>query len=205
MTTLAHQRPCLVIVCGPNGCGKSTFARNAAGSARLLGTTAIDPDDLTREALRDDPSRSLSSANIIGVERAEKAVWRAIAEGASVAIETVLSSKKFLPIVAAARLRRFHSRLVFVALPSVSLAIARVNARVAAGGHDVPEARIRSRWTRSHINLRRFAYRVDDLFVFSNAALNKPLLIAERIGRHSRIRWRRPDDLPDVRRRLGRL
>jgi predicted ABC-type ATPase len=172
-------------VCGPNGCGKSTFARKAAGTARLLGTTAIDPDDLTREALRDDPSHSLSSANIIGVERAEKAVWRAIAEGASVAIETVLSSDKFLPIVAAARRRRFHSRLVFVALPSVSLAIARVMARVADGGHDVPEARIRSRWTRSHINLRRFAYRVDDLFVFSNAALDKPLLIAERIGRHN--------------------
>jgi predicted ABC-type ATPase len=184
-----------VIVCGPNGCGKSTFARSATGTARLLKTTAIDPDDLTREALRDDSSHSLNSANIIGVERAEKAVWRAIAEGTGVAIETVLSSAKFLPIVSAARRRRFRSRLVFVALPSVGLAIARVKARVSAGGHDVPEASIRSRWTRSHNNLRRFAYRVDDLFVFSNATLSEPLLIAERIGRHGRIRWRRPDQM----------
>jgi predicted ABC-type ATPase len=77
--------------------------------------------------------------------------------------------------------------------------------RAAAGGHDVPEASIRSRWTRAHINLRRFAHRVDDLFVFSNAALSEPLLVAERIGRESRIRWRRPNDLPEVRQRLRGL
>jgi predicted ATP-binding protein involved in virulence len=94
---VASSQPCLVIVAGPNGSGKSTFALEAAGTALLLGTTAINPDDLTKSAMREQPKLELPAANILGVERAEKSVWRAIAENSSVAIETVLSSNKFLP------------------------------------------------------------------------------------------------------------
>jgi predicted ABC-type ATPase len=110
---VASKRPCLVIVGGPNGSGKSTFAGDSAGATLLLGTTAIDPDDLTRQAVEGRPGHALHSANIIAAERAEKAVWRAIAEGASVAVETVLSSNKFLPVVDAAR-RRHYARVWYL-------------------------------------------------------------------------------------------
>jgi predicted ABC-type ATPase len=117
---------CLVIVGGPNGSGKSTFARQAAGTKVLLGTSTINPDELTQAVARAVPAVAAEAANLIGVERAEKAVWRAIAEGKSVAIETVLSTDKFLPAVAAAALRGFRTRLVFVSLPEVEIAIARI-------------------------------------------------------------------------------
>ncbi len=143
----------LVIVGGVNGCGKSTFARQAAGTDTLLGQAPINPDDLTLAAQKEAVQRRFdlgrSGANLVAVERAEKAVWRAIAEGRSAAVETVLSSAKFVDVVAAAGRRQYRTRLVFVALPTVDLAIERVAARVKAGGHGVPEEQIRSRWVRA--------------------------------------------------------
>lgn len=190
-----------MIVGGVNGCGKSTFARTAAGTTTLLGQTAINPDDLTigaaHEATKNGWDLGSSGANVVAVERAEKQVWRAIAEERSVAIETVLSSDKFIAVVEAARGRGYRTRLVFVALPNVEMAIARVAARVAAGGHGVEEPTIRSRWKRSHRNLTRFASTVDDLFVFSNEH-TEASLIAEREGRSQKTALLDPDALPAV-------
>src|SRR5580692_7950428 len=100
-----NDRPCFVIVGGINGSGKSTFAKRAAGTTLLLHQTAINPDDLTTEAKARYRTFDQTAANLIGVERAEKGVWRAISEGRSVAVETVLSSDKFVPCVRAARRR----------------------------------------------------------------------------------------------------
>ena len=41
----------------------------------------------------------------------------------------------------------YEVRLVFVSLPNVDLALARVAGRVAAGGHGVPEESVRRRFT----------------------------------------------------------
>jgi predicted ABC-type ATPase len=172
--------PRLVIVGGINGCGKTTLAR-VAGDEVFLGQTAINPDELTRDAVKRLPVLDGLGANLIGVERAEKAVWRAIAEGENVAIETVLSTDKFIPVVRAAHVRGYHTRLVYIGLRSVELAIERVAQRVKLGGHDVPETKIRSRWPRTHDMLERMLGEVDDVLIFSNGQLI-PALAGERIG-----------------------
>jgi predicted ABC-type ATPase len=194
-------RPCIVIVGGVNGSGKSTFAKQAANTELLLGQTAINPDDLSREAEADMPKLNIAGANLAGAERAEKAVWRAIAEGRSVAVETVLSSEKFFPILDAARKRRYRSRLIFVALPSVDEALARIASRVALGGHDVPADRVKDRWARAHDNLVLLPL-VDDVLVFSNAAA-VPMLVAERTRRSGKLRLRNGDTLPELTKRLA--
>lgn len=192
--------PLLVIVGGINGCGKTTLAK-VAGDEIFLGQTAINPDDLTRDVLKKSRALEGDAANLVGVERAEKAVWRAIAEGDNVAIETVLSSEKFIPVVRAARDRGYHTRLIYIALPSVKLAIERVGQRVKLGGHDVPEAKIRSRWPRTHEMLGRMLKEVDDVIVFSNGGLS-PVLVGERMD-GAPFRLYLPDELPEVTRRLG--
>lgn len=198
------ESPSIVIVAGVNGCGKSTFAANAAGKEVLLGQTAINPDALTQEATEEFPNIGSIGANLVGVERAEKAVWKAIAEGRSAAVETVLSSDKFLAVVRAARKRRYRTRLIFIGLPRVSLALERIEARVKQGGHAVPEQRVRDRWARAHDNLIAFNRVVDDVLVFSNVGL-EPLPVAERVGRRTRrVRVLDPDALPDVTARLIR-
>lgn len=196
------KRPAIVIVAGVNGCGKSTFAATAAGKSALLGQTAINPDQLTQEATAQLPELTGVGANLVGVERAEKAVWRAIAQGKSAAVETVLSSKKFLPLVRAARRRRYQTRLIFIALPTVELALERIRSRVAQGGHDVPETKVRERWSRAHDNLVMFMRTVDDVLIFSNVG-EIPIPVAERVGR-SPLRFLNEGALPEVTERLLR-
>ena len=198
---MARRQPVLVIVGGINGCGKSTFAA-AADREIFLGQTAINPDDLTRQIATARPALEGEGANLIGVERAEKAAWKAIAENADVAIETVLSSGKFLPLVRAARFRKYRTRLIYIGLPSVELAIERVAERVQKGGHSVPEEKIRDRWNRTHDNLIAFLPEVDDVLIFSNAGL-QPVLVAERIGEQP-LRLYHPGELPAVTERLPR-
>lgn len=195
-------RPCVVIVGGVNGSGKSTFAKHAAGTELLLGQTAINPDGLSQQALREMSSLNRAGADLAGAERAEKAVWRAIAEYRSVAVETVLSSDKFLPVLTAARLRRYRIRLIFVALPSVEDALDRIEARVRDGGHSVPPDRVRARWRKAHDNLLRFLPLVDDLLIYSNAVAD-PILVADRIGRGGKLQLREIEALPEVTKRLA--
>lgn len=196
------NRSSVVIVAGVNGCGKSTFAASAAGKSALLGQTAINPDELTQEATAQFPELGAAGANLVGVERAEKAVWRAIAEGKSAAIETVLSSTKFLPLLRAASKRRYRTRLIFIGLPTVELALERIQSRVAQGGHDVPESKVRDRWDRAHDNLIAFIQVVDDVLIFSNVG-QAPIAVAERVGRSS-LRIIDEKALPDVASRLVR-
>jgi predicted ABC-type ATPase len=193
--------PVLIIVGGPNGCGKSTFAKGATGTAVLLGEKPINPDNLTAELQARQRPLSRRAADLVGVERAEKAVWRAIAEGRSAAVETVLSSDKYLAAVDAARERTYATRLIFVAVARVATAIERVAARVSRGGHGVPRAKIRARWKRSHTNLLRFEARVDDLLVFSNDGPEQ-VLVAARLGRSQPVVIYDPDALPEVSRQL---
>src|SRR4029453_9727755 len=55
-------------------------------------------------------------------------------------------------------------------LSSPELHIARVRARVARGGHDIPEEKIRERYDRSRINLIELMPRLTELRVFGNSS-----------------------------------
>lgn len=182
------SQPGLVIIAGPNGCGKSTLAARASKEGLLFGTTTLNPDTLTTDVPDAIRTKSLDAANLIGVERAEKAVWRSIAEHTSVSVETVLSSNKYFAPAAAAKRRGFRTRLLFITLPTVEATLGRIAARVAKGGHDVPEDKVRSRWKKSHDNLVAFADIVDDVLVWSNAGAS-PRLVASRDGNDARYEF----------------
>ena len=198
--------PAFVIVGGVNGSGKSTFAAKAAGTDLLLRQTAINPDTLSQQAEAEAKRRGLDlgnhDANIVGVERAETAAWKAVAEHRSAALETVLSTDKLVPLVRAASAREFRTRLVFVALPTVDLCIERVEVRVRQGGHAVPADRIRKRWRAAHDNLVRFLNLVDDVLVFANLDPVVPTLVFERVGVDGIAVLRDREILPEVTRRL---
>jgi predicted ABC-type ATPase len=120
-------------------------------------------------------------ANYRAVRRIEQLVATRIEQGRSVTVETVLSTLKYLPHLRNAKARGYRTGMVYVALATVDLNIARVRTRVEAGGHDVPEAKIRERWQRSHDNLVSLLPLLDELLVFDNSDI-PPLLVAQKAG-----------------------
>ena len=92
----------------------------------------------------------------------------------------------------------------YVGLDSVERHLARVHARVAAGGHDIPERRIRERYHTSRQNLIRLLPVLSHLRVWDNsgeadpraAMAPSPVLILEtasgRLVRHAPLA-----DIPD--------
>ena len=71
----------------------------------------------------------------------------------------------------------YHVSLLFLSLPTADLAVARVVERVRQGGHDIPEAVIRRRFSTGR-SLFESHYRnaVDAWALFDNAG-NEPILI----------------------------
>lgn len=68
----------------------------------------------------------------------------------------------------------FDVRVWFIGLSSVEQHIARVRARVAHGGHDIPEAKIRERWDSSRRNLIKLMPRLTEIRVFDNSDERSP-------------------------------
>ena len=73
-------------------------------------------------------------------------IQRRVRRGESFAFETTLSGRHYARLIPRWRAAGYHVKLIFLALPTVDLAVARVQARVAQGGHDVEEPVIRRRF-----------------------------------------------------------
>jgi predicted ABC-type ATPase len=61
-----------------------------------------------------------------------------------------------------------------VGVNSPDLSVARVSARVTEGGHEVPEHKIRARFERGGVLIRRAVLAADRGMVFDNSGLNTP-------------------------------
>jgi predicted ABC-type ATPase len=153
---------------GINGTGKSTFASSTA-VLQILGIREVVNPDATARGIAmnglDYGRANLAAANITQGHTFDNAVK--LSEAENFAIETVLSSAKFDPILKIAKHRGIGVGLVYIGLRSVEDALQRIKSRVAAGLHDVPEDRVRKRWANTHNSLERWAPQVDKLFVLS--------------------------------------
>jgi predicted ABC-type ATPase len=63
-------------------------------------------------------------------------------------IETVLSTEKYKPIFRLAKRSGYRLMFIYVVLPSIKEALARVARRIRHGGHAVSAKKIRKRWPR---------------------------------------------------------
>ncbi len=128
-------------------------------------------------------------ANLLAAEQCDATVRDRIeAKQGHFVVETVLASDKYKPIIERARQLGWNILFVYVALPSIEEAFRRVAARVADGGHNVPESRIRKRWPISLGNLAWFWVRVDSCFLFLNPpSFGQPELIASKQKGWTRI------------------
>jgi predicted ABC-type ATPase len=133
---------------GPNGSGKSTLYSGTDIEGFGPSVWIINPD-LLAHRLRIQERLPPYDANVEALVRIEAWLGASIKAHQTVGVETVLSTGKYRKLVRRAKLLGFDVRLLHVLLRDVEFNVQRVRDRVAAGGHDVPEAKIRERRERS--------------------------------------------------------
>jgi predicted ABC-type ATPase len=153
-----------VVLAGTNGAGKSSIAGAALERA---GGGFYNPDRATRAYV--DRGLPLPEANARAWGRGVRQLEGAIRGGTPYAFETTLGGRTITRILLAAAAQGRSIRIWYVGLASPELHIERVRARVAAGGHDIPEEKIRERWDSSRMNLIRLLPHLRELVLFDNS------------------------------------
>ncbi len=196
---MEHQ-PEFWIIAGVNGAGKTTTVRNAKAAGLIGEVVYLNPDELTLVIMKNKPGMNVMEANLEAARKVEKLVESYLVEKKSLAVETVLSSSKYEPYIDLAKKNGFEVNMIYVGLKNVERSIDRVAKRVKAGGHDVPEEKMRTCWVKSHDNLAKFVSKLDHLFVYSNDRTKGRFLVA--IKQNDKIHLLDREALPEVTKRL---
>ncbi|GAB2906607.1 zeta toxin family protein [Rhodococcus aerolatus] len=133
--------PVLHLLAGPNGSGKSTFV--AAVLEPVTHLPFVNADVIAAQRWPEAQAAHAYEASRSAAEARDLI----LAERASFITETVFSHPSKLDLVARATALGYVVHLHVVLVPE-SLPVARVAARVARGGHDVPEHKVRERYAR---------------------------------------------------------
>jgi len=165
----------IVIIAGPNGAGKTTFAReflpNEAGCPVFVNA------DLIAAGLSPFfPERAAMQGGRLMLEQIKAHVKK----NENFAFETTLAGRSYSHLIPKWQACGYRVKIIFLNLPSVEIAVARVAARVAQGGHNIPEPVIRRRFElgwRNFTNLYRPL--ADTWQVFDNAG-DTPILLEEQ-------------------------
>lgn len=159
-------RPRLFVLAGVNGAGKSSVGGfhlerhgigpdewfNPDAAARMLVESGLPADAANIEAWR--IGRALLEAAITG-QRPH-------------AFETTLGGNT-IPSLVRTACRTHAVRMWFCGLDSPERHLRRVRERVARGGHDIPEAKIRARYASAVVNLIALMPGLAELKVFDNS------------------------------------
>jgi predicted ABC-type ATPase len=167
----AAPPPILHILAGPNGAGKTSLYE--ARIARLTDAEYVNADRLSFQALGGRHATTQAEAEL--AQRLAEARRTALLDARlSLVTESTFSHPSKLHLVRAARAAGYRVALYHLHLDSPELAIARVQAREAHGGHPVPEDRIRGRYARNPQLIRAAALLADWAYVFDNSRLGVP-------------------------------
>ncbi len=146
--------PEVIVFAGPNGSGKSTITR----MAKTVGTY-INADDIKLASHCSDLEAALA---------AERLREDMIARKADFTFETVLSTDRNLKLLKRAKENGYFVRCIYVLTVSPTINVMRVSVREAAGGHSVPEDKIRSRYAKALALLPELVDVCDVMHVYDN-------------------------------------
>lgn len=156
-------KPICVILAGPNGAGKSTaapFLLSGIPQVRVF----VNADTIARGLSAFAPDSVAFKAGRLMLERLDELANN----GVSFSFETTLASHSYVRRLRTWKEKHGYRLLMFYLwLPDPETAVHRVRARVAMGGHDVPEETIVRRWHRSRRNfLESYRGIMDEWYVF---------------------------------------
>jgi predicted ABC-type ATPase len=134
--------PTVYVIAGPNGAGKTTFAAKFL-PAFVQCREFLNADLIAAGLSPFAPETQNMRAGRLLLERI-----RELADGrANFGFETTLSGRTYFKLLGELRAAGYRVELLFLWLPSAEVAVARVANRVKQGGHPVPAADVRRRYT----------------------------------------------------------
>ncbi len=186
------HRPVLIIIAGPNGSGKTTITSQILHHEWLENSVYINPDQVAQERFGD-----WNSAEAVRKAAEYCADWRerCLADKQSMIFETVFSADDKLDFIRRAKQAGFFIRLFFVCTESPMINAARIAGRVMKGGHDVPIAKIISRYQKSIINCKIATTIADRVYLYDNSVDGHEARILFRFADGAIIK-RYTDDIP---------
>lgn len=171
MSSSADERPSIHVLAGTNGAGKSSIA---GATIRARGADYFNPDEAARRILDANSGLDPVEANSRAWLHGKRLLEKALSTRADYAFETTLGGNTIPALLERASERGFALRVLYVGLEGPELHVARVRARVAGGGHDIPEPKIRERYDQSRRNLIRLLPKLSELAVFDNSSQGDP-------------------------------
>lgn len=159
------------MLAGVNGAGKSSIG---GAAIRHFDGEYYNPDEAARALMAARPGMKQSEANAAAWHQGRRLLERAVAEGLDLAFETTLGGSTLSRLLELAAEKGAEVHVMYIGLASPELHIARVRARVRAGGHDIPEADIRRRYEHSRLNLVHLLPKLASLRVYDNSAEADP-------------------------------
>lgn len=161
----------IYVLAGVNGSGKSSVGGVAI---RAMLMNYFNPGEAAQKIIEENPGTTLHDANITAWNQGKRLLETAIAEHLDFAFETTLGGETITGLLEQAIEAGIEVHVWYVGLESPELCIERASPRVKAGGHPIPEAKIRQRYTQSRLNLIRLLPKLAKLNVYDNSAPGDP-------------------------------
>jgi predicted ABC-type ATPase len=161
----------IYVLAGTNGAGKSSVG---GAMIRESGAEYFNPDEAALRFRSTNPGMTQEEASSAAWLLGKRLLERAISERLDFALETTLGGHTIARLLDRALSEKIEVRIWYVGLAVPELHIARVRSRVLAGGHDIPEAKIRERFEKSRLNLVDLMPKLTELRVYDNSEEGDP-------------------------------
>lgn len=166
------------IFAGPNGSGKSTIISTFLQDIDVIYLNAdyCSRADSSIAMMPDGPEKSHRAQKVT-----EDQIRKTISEGRSLAWETVFSHESRFRIMEYAKKNGYSIHLIYITTIDPDINVERVRTRVRAGGHDVPEKKIRARYKRSVSFLPQMILTADEVIIYDNSTnYHDPTLLFQK-------------------------
>ena len=189
-----NRSPDCWIIAGPNGAGKTTFALNYL--PRVANCHVFVNADLIAAGLAPlaPAGKAVASSRVFLHEISSNIETRR-----DFGFETTLSGLGYRQLIKRLRSEGWRVELIYLALPSVEMAMNRVAERVMHGGHDIPQITIKRRFFRSLENfLGEYVFLANRAVCYLNAD-REPMPVFTQQGSNREVAE------PDILRMLERI